>query len=88
MGSNEEGEIWIHGATVMKGYRDNPGATAAVIDSDGWFHTGDVGCYDNEGWIYVRDRIKELIKYNALQVRKVGKFRRRLRRRTSKVQEK
>jgi long-subunit acyl-CoA synthetase (AMP-forming) len=52
----------------MKGYLNNPEATAATIDKDGWLHTGDIGFYDDNKCFYVVDRLKELIKYNALQV--------------------
>lgn len=53
---------------VMKGYCGNPGATAAMIDSNNWLHTGDIGYYDEEGFFYVVDRLKELIKYKGMQV--------------------
>ncbi|MFE4831376.1 4-coumarate--CoA ligase family protein [Streptomyces sp. NPDC056672] len=63
-----EGEILIRGPQVMKGYLGRPGATAAMIDADGWVHTGDVGRTDGDGWLFVVDRVKELIKYNGFQV--------------------
>lgn len=47
---------------VMVGYLDRPQATADMIDSDGWLHTGDIGHYDNDGHFYITDRLKELIK--------------------------
>ena len=53
---------------VMKGYRGNAGATAAMIDSDNWLHTGDIGYYDEEGFFFVVDRMKELIKYKGMQI--------------------
>ncbi|MFE9567547.1 4-coumarate--CoA ligase family protein [Streptomyces sp. NPDC006692] len=64
----EEGEIAIRGPQVMKGYLGRPDATAALIDADGWVHTGDVGRVDENGWLYVVDRVKELIKYKGFQV--------------------
>ncbi|WP_336320895.1 4-coumarate--CoA ligase family protein [Streptomyces lavendofoliae] len=64
----EEGEIAIRGPQVMKGYLGRPDATAAMIDSDGWVHTGDVGRVDEDGWLFVVDRVKELIKYKGYQV--------------------
>ncbi|MFF5828357.1 4-coumarate--CoA ligase family protein [Streptomyces bacillaris] len=63
-----DGEILIRGPQVMKGYLGRPDATADMIDADGWVHTGDVGRVDEEGWLYVVDRVKELIKYKGYQV--------------------
>ncbi|MEU2080123.1 AMP-binding protein [Streptomyces sp. NPDC013489] len=64
----EEGEVAIRGPQVMKGYLGRPDATAAMIDADGWVHTGDIGRVDDDGWLYVVDRVKELIKYKGFQV--------------------
>lgn len=52
----------------MMGYHNNPKATAATIDSEGWLHTGDVGYHDENGLFYIADRIKELIKVKGFQV--------------------
>jgi acyl-CoA synthetase (AMP-forming)/AMP-acid ligase II len=68
LGPGEQGEIWIRGPQVMKGYLNRPDATAAMIDADGWLHTGDIGCLDDDGDLYVVDRVKELIKYKGLQI--------------------
>jgi acyl-CoA synthetase (AMP-forming)/AMP-acid ligase II len=63
-----DGEIHIRGPVVMAGYLDAPEATAAMIDADGWLRTGDLGRVDTDGNVFVVDRLKELIKVNALQV--------------------
>lgn len=55
------GEILLRGPNLTRGYWNKPEATAAAIDADGWFHTGDVGRYDADGFCYVVDRIKDLI---------------------------
>nr|AHI15920.1 4-coumarate:CoA ligase 4 [Dryopteris fragrans] len=64
----EKGEIWFRGPTIMKGYFGRPGETASTIDKEGWLHTGDLGYVDAEGFLYIVDRLKELIKYKGLQV--------------------
>ena len=56
-----EGEICVRGSNVMLGYFEDPDATAAVFDEDGFFHTGDLGYIDGEGWIYITGRSKNLI---------------------------
>ncbi|MFJ9560036.1 4-coumarate--CoA ligase family protein [Streptomyces fuscichromogenes] len=68
IGTDGPGEILIRGPQVMKGYLGRPDATADMIDTDGWLHTGDVGHVDADGWLYVVDRVKELIKYKGFQV--------------------
>lgn len=68
LGAGQEGEVWIRGPQVMKGYLNNPSATAAMIDSEGWLHTGDIGYVDEDGYLYIVDRLKELIKYKGMQV--------------------
>jgi acyl-coenzyme A synthetase/AMP-(fatty) acid ligase len=52
----------------MKGYLNHPEETAACLDREGWYHTGDVGFVDAEGYFFIVDRTKELIKYKGLQV--------------------
>ncbi|MGA0971791.1 MAG: AMP-binding protein [Ilumatobacteraceae bacterium] len=62
------GELWVRGPLVMRGYLNNPEATAATIDADGWLHTGDVAVIDEDGHMTIVDRVKELIKYKGFQV--------------------
>jgi long-subunit acyl-CoA synthetase (AMP-forming) len=64
----QQGELCFRGPLIMKGYKNNPQATAECIDSNGWLHTGDIGHYDEDGHIYIVDRLKELIKYKGFQV--------------------
>ncbi|RKE23198.1 4-coumarate--CoA ligase family protein [Streptomyces sp. TLI_171] len=68
LGPGEDGELLFRGPQVMKGYFGRDSETAAIIDPDGWLHTGDVGHVDAEGYLYVVDRVKELIKYKGYQV--------------------
>ena len=64
----ERGELWMRGPQVMQGYLNNAEATAAMIDGDGWLHSGDVAIVDEDGWFTIVDRVKELIKYKGFQV--------------------
>ncbi|XP_057660898.1 uncharacterized protein LOC130896667 isoform X1 [Diorhabda carinulata] len=64
----KEGEICFKGPLIMKGYVGDPKSTESTIDKDGWLHTGDVAYYDSDGYFFIVDRIKELIKYKAYQV--------------------
>jgi len=68
LGPGEDGEILVRGPQVMKGYLNDPQATAATVDPGGWLHTGDIGHADEDGYFYVVDRLKELIKYKGYQV--------------------
>lgn len=64
----EEGELWVKGPQVMMGYLNNPQATADTITDDGWLKTGDIAVIDTDGYMFVVDRLKELIKYKGFQV--------------------
>jgi acyl-CoA synthetase (AMP-forming)/AMP-acid ligase II len=64
----ETGEILIHGPQIMRGYWNRPEETADTLTQDGWLRTGDIGQFDEEGYVYVVDRKKELIKYKGYQV--------------------
>ena len=66
--AGEEGELWVKGPQVMLGYLNNPQATEETISSDGWLRTGDIGKIDADGYLFITDRLKELIKYKGFQV--------------------
>jgi 4-coumarate--CoA ligase len=67
-GVGEEGELWIRGPQVMKGYLNNERATRDTIDADGWLHSGDIAVIDEFHHVSIVDRLKELIKYKGFQV--------------------
>lgn len=68
LGPDEAGELLIRGPQVMRGYLNDPAATSAMIDPEGWLHTGDVVQADSDGYFTVVDRLKELIKHKGFQV--------------------
>jgi acyl-CoA synthetase (AMP-forming)/AMP-acid ligase II len=61
LGVEERGEVCIKGPMVMKGYHNLPEKTAEVMDSEGFFHSGDIGRLDKDGYLYIMDRLKDLI---------------------------
>jgi 4-coumarate--CoA ligase len=63
-----EGELWIKGPQVMIGYLNNEKATQDTVTHDGWLKTGDVAIIDQDGYMFIVDRLKELIKYKGFQV--------------------
>ncbi|WP_375261284.1 AMP-binding protein [Palleronia sp.] len=67
-GPGEEGELWVKGPNVMLGYLNNAEATRDAITMDGWLRTGDLAVVDADGYLFVRERVKELIKFKGFQV--------------------
>ena len=65
---NAIGEICIRGENIMKGYWKKPEATAAVIDADGWFHSGDLARRDSDGYFFIVDRTKDMIIRGGLNI--------------------
>jgi fatty-acyl-CoA synthase len=57
----ERGEICLRGPNIMKGYWNRPDATADAIDAEGWFHSGDVGYVDEDGFLFISDRLKDMV---------------------------
>lgn len=68
LGLREQGEICVRGPNIMRGYLNLPDATAQSLDAGGWYHTGDIGYADEDGYFFVVDRLKELIKFSGYQV--------------------
>jgi len=68
LGPGRSGELWVRGPNVMRGYLNRPDATAATLVGDGWMRTGDIAMFDDDGFLFVVDRAKELIKCNAYQI--------------------
>ncbi|XP_071639660.1 luciferin 4-monooxygenase-like [Temnothorax longispinosus] len=68
LGPNQSGELWIKSSNIMTGYYRNPEATKSTIDEEGWLHSGDIGYFDNDGELFIVDRLKELIKYRGYQI--------------------
>lgn len=64
----DPGELWVRGPQVMKGYYNNPDSTRDTLMDGGWLRTGDIAKRDEDGWLFIVDRAKELIKFKGLQV--------------------
>jgi acyl-CoA synthetase (AMP-forming)/AMP-acid ligase II len=68
LGPGEDGEIQVRGPNLMLGYLDDPQATRAAIEPDGWFHTGDVGHLDERGYLTITDRLKDMFTVGGFNV--------------------
>ncbi|KAG7011356.1 4-coumarate--CoA ligase-like 6 [Cucurbita argyrosperma subsp. argyrosperma] len=68
MPPGKTGELLLRGPGLMKGYLNNPEATMSTIDQENWLHTGDIVYFDRDGYLYVVDRLKEVIKYKGFQI--------------------
>jgi len=66
--AGDSGEVWVNGPNVFLGYWNDPEATARVLDRDGWLHTGDIGMVDDDGYLYLVDRAKDLIIVSGFNV--------------------
>jgi long-chain acyl-CoA synthetase len=64
----DAGEVWVHGPNVFAGYWENAEATARALTDDGWLRTGDVGVVDDDGYLYLVDRVKDLIIVSGFNV--------------------
>jgi non-ribosomal peptide synthetase component E (peptide arylation enzyme) len=69
LGPEQKGELCFRGPLITKGYISNEVATKEAIDEEGWLHSGDLGYYDPDGYFYIVERLKEMIKYQGHQVR-------------------
>ncbi len=68
LGPGKDGELWVRGPQIMRGYLNRPEATAVTIVDGGWLRTGDIASIDEDGYFTIVDRLKELIKYKGYQV--------------------
>jgi long-chain acyl-CoA synthetase len=68
LATGEKGEIWVRGPQVMQGYLNNREETAKVITPDGWYKTGDIGAFDDDGYLYIVGRMKRMANINGIKV--------------------
>lgn len=64
----DEGEVWLRGANIFTGYFDDPVTTSRVLDSHGWLHTGDIGVLDEDGYLWLVDRSKDVVIVSGFNV--------------------
>ncbi|XP_072984246.1 4-coumarate--CoA ligase-like 6 [Typha latifolia] len=62
------GELWLHGPAIMKGYLNNEDATLSTFVNGDWLRTGDIAYFDQDGYLYILDRLKDTIKYKGFQI--------------------
>ena len=68
LGPGDDGEVQLRGPNVMVGYLDDPAATRAAIEPDGWLHTGDIGHLDERGYLTITDRLKDMFTVGGFNV--------------------
>ncbi|XP_029159128.1 4-coumarate--CoA ligase 1-like isoform X2 [Nylanderia fulva] len=68
LGPNNPGELWIKTPTMMTCYYKNPEATKSIIDEEGWLHSSDIGYFDEDGELFIIDKMDEFIKYRGYQI--------------------
>lgn len=68
LGINQIGELCFKGPILMKGYMNNPEVTRNAFDDDGFYLTGDIGYFNEKGYFFIVDRLKDMIKYKGFQV--------------------
>lgn len=68
MPPGKSGELWLRGPAIMKGYLNDEKESESIIDIDGWFKTGDIVNFDQDGYLFILDRLKDTIKYKGFQI--------------------
>jgi long-chain acyl-CoA synthetase len=68
LANGQEGEVWVRGPQVMRGYWQQPAETDRVLSADGWLRTGDIGTFDGQGYLKLLDRKKDLVNVSGFKV--------------------